>query len=724
MPNLDAIGQYPTEQTLGGRSNREAYWQKTWRSRSVFRVPLKNDGRRDTYVLVSCPFTSGMAHMGHARSYSIADAYARFRRASGDSVLFSIGYDAFGLPAEIRAIAESTTPRMWVKRSVAKMNEQFEALGFSFDWDRVFVSSDPNIYKWSQWLFLLLHEAGLISRRQGAVDWCEHCETTLSAGQAEGGICWRCHEETAVAFADQWFLDLSSFCDENFSRLEELDGWNKLALGTQRSLLGRATALEVDLVDERGRNLTVFVGDEVEHADVVVMSANHPDLSNWLNECTRGRVAAHCFAHRKRATCHFSLNGAVDSGHRLKVPGAEGSVPLLISCEVDSLYGPGAVLLECRAAGTAANVPREVGISLSTLPVRSTVRYRVAAFPISRQRCWGTPIPIVQCPACGLVPVSKAELPISLPDEMSEPKGGNVLAEMPAFWRCRCPRCGGEARRETDTLDCHFDATWQQVPLAVLPKDRGERMFDHPELTRWFPISRYVQGADIGGFVLDERAVSKLLRDLDHAPYLPDGEPYEGALMHGMVKLDGKKMSKHLNNSVNPDDLVSRYGADAVRFGLLHAAAPARDISWTESVVKNAERFLSRVLAYSEPRIRGVDSETEGFVVHGGSKRRRELLRWCEIGRNRITDGYDRLEMHKVTRALMVLFSRIEDFGARAKNEHDPTSQNAEAEAAALLLFAQLLAPIAPHTAEDLWQLSGKARLLAEMPWPGALARE
>jgi leucyl-tRNA synthetase len=701
---------------------REGYWQETWRARSVFRVPPKRDGHRDTYVLVSCPFTSGAAHIGHARSYSIADAYARFRRAAGDSVLFSIGYDAFGLPAEIRAIAESIEPRAWVTRSTTRMNEQFESLGFSFDWDRIFVSSDPAVYKWSQWLFLLLREAGLIARRRAPVDWCERCETTLSAGQAEGGVCWRCHEATTVVFAHQWFLDLSPLCDENFSRLEELDRWNKLALGTQASLLGRVAGLEADLVDERGRELTVFVEEEVEHANAIVMSPHHPNLDSWLDERTSGMVAANCLAHRRRGAPYDSVDAYVETTHRLGAPGGEATVPLLISSEVDSRYGPNAVLVD-RRAGAGAGAGAEAGISLSTLAVRPTTRYRVAPFPISRQRCWGAPIPMVHCPACGLSPVSKAELPICLPEEMPAARGGNVLAEMPDFWRCRCPRCGGEARRETDTLDCHFDATWQQVPLAVPPEDRSERMFDHPELSRWFPISRYVQGADIGGFVLDERAVSKLLRDLGHAPYLPDGEPYEGALMHGMVKLDGQKMSKHLSNSVDPDQLVSRYGADAVRFGLLHAAAPSRDFSWSDAVVQNAEQFLSRAIAYAEPRLLA-DSEAKSLHLDGGSKRRRQLLRWCAIGRDRITDGYEKLEMHTVARALMTLFSRIEDFGARTTGEHDPASQNPKAEAAALLLFVQLLAPIAPHTAEQLWQLSGREGLVTEMPWPAPVAGE
>jgi leucyl-tRNA synthetase len=710
---------YPPQQAPAS-SVCERHWQKTWRARSVFRVPEREEGSRDIYVLVSCPFTSGTAHIGHARSYSIADAFARFRRASGDSVLFSIGYDAFGLPAEIRAHAESVEPGAWVTRSTIRMNEQFEALGFSFDWDRMFVSSDPAIYKWSQWLFLLLHEAGLILSREAPVDWCGCCETTLSASQAKDAICWRCHGDTTVVFAQQWFLDLSSFCGENFSRLEELAEWNKLALGTQRSLLGRVEGREVDLIDERGQELTAFVDAEVEHADAVVMSPYHPNLVSWLDERTRGEVIANCLAHRRRGDRSGSASDAVETGHQLRAPTGEASVPLLISSELDSRYGPNAVLVNRRRAEDAIHI-EDVGISVSMLSVRPTTRYRLAAFPISRQRCWGAPIPIVHCPTCGLVPVPKTELPICLPEKMPDTRVGNVLTELPDFWRCRCPRCEGEAKRETDTLDCHFDATWQQVPLAVPPKDRNERMFDHPELTRWFPIARYIQGADIGGFVLDERAVSKLLRDLGHASYLPNGEPYEGALMHGMVKLDGQKMSKHLNNSVDPDDLVSRYGADAVRFGLLHAAAPARDIGWSDSVVLSAEQFLSRVVAYSEPRLRDADLKIKSLHLHGGSKRRLQLLRWCEIGRGKITEGYERLEMHKVTRALTALFSRIEDFGVRTANEHDPTNKNPKAEAAALLLFVQMLAPIAPHTAEHLWQLTSQESLVTETSWPTPL---
>jgi len=688
----------------------EQHWQAAWRASSAFSVPEKQDGRRDTYVLVSCPFTSGNAHIGHARSYAIADAYARYRRASGDAVLFSIGYDAFGLPAEIRASAEAIAPEDWVGRSTSRMNEQFEALGFSFDWKRMFVSSDPAIYKWSQWLFLLLHEEGLITRREAPVDWCEHCETTLSAGQAAGGTCWRCHEATTVVFAHQWFLDLSSFCEENYSRLEELDGWNKLAVGTQRSLLGKVEGWETDLVDERGRTLTAFVDADVECADSVVMSPYHPNLADWIDHHARDEVIANCRQHRKCGGHRRYIGNAVETGHRLRSPGAGTSVPLLFSSEVDSRYGPDAVLIDRGDAG--------VGLRRSLLSVRPTTRYRVASFPISRQRCWGAPIPIVHCSTCGLVPIKRSELPVYLPKGMPGARKGNVLAGLPSFWQCRCPQCGAEAKRETDTLDCHFDATWQQVPLAVPSGERRKRMFDHPELARWFPITRYVQGADIGGFVLDERAVSKLLRDQGLADYLPKGEPYAGSLMHGMVRLGGQKMSKHLDNNVDPDDLVSVHGADAVRFGLLHAAAPARDITWSDSVVQIAELFLSQVLSYSEPRLRNVALEHRDLSSYQRSKLQLQLLRWCAIGRTKITSGYEALEMHKVTRALMLLFSRIEDFGVRTASEHDPMEENAKAEATALLFFAQLLSPIAPHTAEHLWQLAGQEPLVAETKWP------
>ncbi|HET7417344.1 MAG TPA: class I tRNA ligase family protein [Solirubrobacterales bacterium] len=704
----------------------ERRWQKKWRSENTFRMPTSDGERTDTCVMVVCPFTSGEAHMGHVRSYSIGDAYARFRRAQGDAVLFSIGFDAFGLPAETRAITNGSNPRDWVESSARKMCEQFEALGFSFDWERVFLSSDPEIYKWSQWLFLVLREAGLVFRREGLVDWCESCNTVLAPSQVEEGVCWRCHRPTGVVSTPQWFLNVGAYNDENFERLTSLTGWNKLALGAQRSLLSRVEGVEFELCDERGEKITVFAEEQevLKEAVAVMISPQHPQLSLWTDARTRHLARDHCV--EARASVGGSLNSPapVNTGHRIGTNRNSADLPLFISAQIDSRYGPAAILVTpagFREAGGTKVRQRGRRLEIASTALRPAARYRVSAFPISRQRAWGAPIPIVHCPDCGTVPVPYSELPVTLPAHLPVSAEFNILAKSEDFVSCRCPGCKGDAKRETDTLDCHFDATFQHIPLAVPPSDRKERMFDHPELSRWFPISRYVQGADIGGYIFDQRAVTKALRDLGHIDFLADGEPYAGALMHGMVTLKGRKMSKHLGNVVNPQQLVRRYGADAVRIGVLEAAAPAHNVNWSEELVSNAERFLVQIVGYTNPRL-DASAFSEGEPrIDRAVKRRRRLARWCEVGLEKVTRSLEGLEMHRVTRELAALFSRIEHFGAQFETGRERTAADIQAEVAALLLFVRLLAPIAPHTAEELWKLGGGPGLVADAAWPVAV---
>ena len=568
--------------TATAQADLEGRWRARWREAAVFAVPPPAAGVRDMNVQVSCPFTSGAAHMGHVRSYSIADAYARYRRARGDAVLFTIGFDAFGLPAELGAIAAGVQPEQWVTEGALEMRRQFDRLGISFDWSRSFMSSDPAIYRWSQWLFLVLLEAGMVAHRQGTVDWCPSCQTVLAKSQVVDGECWRCHGPTEAVERMQWYLETAVYGDENRARLGSLNGWSEFALTVQRAL--------VDEMDGR--------------------------------------------------------------------------------------------------------------------------------FPISRQRAWGAPIPIVHCAACGGVPVPFEQLPVTLPDDLRVDPDRNVLSRADDFLTCRCPACGGPARREADTLDCHFDATWQQYPQQVPAADRAEAMFDHPELARWLPVALYVHGADIGNIVLDERAVAKALRDLGRLE-LPEGEPYAGILMHGMVKLSGSKMSKHLGNAVGPQELVEQHGADALRVGILQAAAPARDVNWSPELATGAGRFLARLREHAAERLSFCAPLGSRPRIDRSTKRRRRLGRHCDVALDRVGAHMDALDVHRAVRETTGLFERIDDFandpGAKGWNTPD---EDDLAEAAALLLLTRLIAPFAPHIAEELWELAGCEPFVCQASWP------
>jgi leucyl-tRNA synthetase len=719
----------------------EASRQAAWSERDAFAAPEPSDGSRSIYIKPSSPFTSGKLHMGHVRDYSIGDAYARFRRARGDDVLFGFGFDAFGLPAEMAAIERKIRPADWVESCGERMLEQMRRLGFSFDYERVFYSSDEAQYRWSQWLFVTLLEAGLIYRDDTTVDWCDHCRTTLAALQVEDGRCWRCHNEVRLIRRPTWFLRITPYLEENDARLPELEpDWDEISLSTQRYILGRSDGVEVDLGDADGPSLTAFTPhrDSVAQASFVLLSPRHPELEAWAADPA---VAEQLDKLRsggwERSARDAKSVPLVDTGASVAAPWSGAQLPLVVSPLVDARYGPTAALgipaVDEADAALAARVERLQGASAgrdaeaeapapdagagadTATPdaaqpqTRPTVRYRAADFSISRQRFWGTPIPIVNCEGCGSVPVPEQDLPVVLPRDIEPTGEGNPLAERAEFVDVTCPRCGEPAKRETDTLDCHFDALWLWVPSAVPPPARAEPMFSHPDLQRWLPSERLVAGADSGGFVFDQRVVTKALRDIGPFSFMEHGEPFSGCLFHEMVIADGRKMSKHLGNVVDPDELVEQYGADTVRLAVLYAAGPAKTLNWNDGALRFAARFLHNVWIYSQQRFAGLDVAPEDAEAAGDTEFMRErLCKWCDNGLSRITGDLEELQMHKAVRNVTRLFERIQDFEKRViQRRGELCRADAEAQVAALRLLAQTLAPFAPHVAEALLLASG-----------------
>jgi len=762
----------------------EARRQSEWRERDVYATPPPTPGRPDAYVKAVCPFTSGHIHVGHVRSYTIADAYARWRRMAGDSVLFSIGFDAFGLPAELAAIANQESPADWVQRSYEYMLDQFERMGFSFDWERVFVSSDEEQYKWSQWLFLAFLDAGLLYQEEANVDWCDSCQTTLASLQVEDGRCWRCNGPARLIKRKQWFLRISAYIEENERGIDaHADQWDKPALTAQRAILGRIDGVEVDLstaptaatdefscpgdensslsggnaadADAAAEVLTCFTEhpDAIGQARFVAISPRHPELEALLGD--RAEVLAELEEVRQggwqRGDRSAESVPAIDSGVRLRAPnGAE--LPLVISPSVDGRYGPTAVLGVPAADESDGVIARRLDLpkpepKLATTPAvgqdaaahagagrangarpagpRPAVRYRAGDFAISRQRSWGAPIPMVHCQACGVVAVAKEDLPVALPRDLKPTGEGNPLAAREDFMATACPTCGGDARRETDTLDCHFDDLWMWLPTCVPKADRGERMFDHPECERWLPGAMLIHGADGGGYFFDQRVTAKALRDIGPLAHLTDGEQFDGAVMHEMVTQDGRKMSKHLGNVVDPDDLMGRVGADTTRLAVLHGARPSRALNWTENAVQYCGKFLSDLWAYAAERLPGPDAAeaVAGPDPDGAEQRRARLEGWVATAAEKVTEDLERVEMQRAVKNAMRLFERIEEFDGKSRraNRGELASADARAIAAALTVLAQLLTPFAPHVGEELWLASG-----AEGPatWPSVVEKE
>jgi leucyl-tRNA synthetase len=744
----------------------EAARQASWLREDAFRTPEAVGERPRRYIKPSAPFTSGNIHIGHVRSYSIGDAYARFCRARGEDVLFAFGFDSFGLPAELGAIAGKEPPSDWVERCAQHMTGQLKRLGFSFDWERTFMSSDASMYRWSQWLFLTLLEAGLVYRGSGSVDWCDTCQTTLATIQVEQGLCWRCHNPVRLVQRPQWYLRISAYLAENDRRLEELAAsgtWDENALASQRFVLGRVDGIELDLEDEDGATLTVFTphADALGQARFVAISPKHPEVERWAS----GAEVAERLEELRSGGLDRSARDAeamplVDTGRTLPSPSGGDPLPVIVSPMVDGRFGATAVLGipehdrtdaviaermlgPGKAFGATGDPSQESAAGAQAIPAagvrtREAVRYRANDFTISRQRSWGTPIPIVYCEQCGAVPIPKEQLPVILPRDLTPTGTGNPLAEREDFVHTACPRCGGAATRETDTLDCHFDALWLWVPVCVPPSERGqalEHILALEDLRAWLPCERVVAGSDSGNFVFDQRTVTKALRDIGPLEFLGEGEPFAGCLFHEMVIRDGRKMSKHLGNVVDPDELVAQYGADTIRLAVLYAARPQRSLNWSDSDVKRCHRFLRQLWDYAQARFAaspadvGERSAANGVATEDGQAPavgpdktehlRKRLDQWCETAVEKITQDTRELEMHSAVRNAMRLFDRVRDYEKRVIAKRGwLCTEDQEALVEALRTLARVLLPFAPHIAEELLLASTPPGGEIDTSWP------
>jgi leucyl-tRNA synthetase len=751
---LTASSRYPAVMPSdpGNRSTHrydpaavEARRQHDWQERQAFKTPASAEpGQLAKYVKPSAPFTSGNIHIGHVRSYSIGDAYARFLRARGDSVLFAFGFDAFGLPAELGAIAGGVSPSAWVTRCAEHMTGQLERLGFSFDWDRSFLSSDPGMYRWSQWLFLVLLDAGLIYRGTGNVDWCDTCQTTLATIQVENGACWRCHNPVRLIQRPQWYLRISAYLEENDRRLDEIaESWDDTALASQRFVLGRTDGVELEVPTPDGAPLWVFTphADALELARFVLISPKHPEVERWTSDADiQAQLEDLRSGGLERSSREADAIPLVDTRRTVPAPTGGPPLPVLISPVVDGRFGATAVfgiperdrtdevvaqrLSERHPTEPSAGAGAGAGGPAATVAdARRAVRYRANDFTVSRQRSWGTPIPIVYCESCGTVPVPREQLPVRLPTDLKPTGEGNPLAEREDFVQTACPTCHGPARRETDTLDCHFDALWLWVPACVPPAERDatlEHILGLEDLRRWLPSERLVAGSDSGNFVFDQRVVTKALRDLGPLSFMTQGEPFAGALFHEMVIRDGRKMSKHLGNVVDPDELVTQFGADTVRLAVVWAARPQKSLNWSDSAVQFARKFLNNLWNYSHARFNAQPSEDQPDLDPDSTEfLRARLTKWCDTAVEKVTEDMEVLEMHKAVRNVIRLLDRIKDFESRVLARSGALSRaDHEALVEALALMARLLAPFAPHIGEELWLASGHGVPGEELTWP------
>jgi leucyl-tRNA synthetase len=715
----------------------ERKWQATWQEHTAFSTPASAEGKSDAYIFVAPPSSSGDIDLAQLRGYMLADAHARFRRSRGDAVLSTFGLHAFAPPADRSAEARGETFTDCVTGRCPQMRDMLQRLGCSFDSSRSFSTGDPDVYRWSQWLFLTLLEDGLVYRHDGLVDRCETCNIVLASTQVDEDRCPRCRRAVQLVRRAQWYLKLSAYNEENDRRLEELTGWTTSAIAAQRTALGRVDGVELEAYALDGTALTVFTAypEAIAEAAFVAVSPNHPELSSWIGDSDKERCLQRLSLKPGRDD-HSQAEPplSVETGLSVQIPEGANPLPVLICPHVDARFGSTAILgTPARDAGDrllAAGLEQPTGLSWrldkGRLTTRRAIRYRASDLPVSQQRAWGTPIPLVHCDSCGAIPVPVEQLPVLRPQKLVVSEDGKTLTACPDFVACTCPVCGQDARRDTETLDCRMDLAWMELPPAVPSADRARAMFSHPELSRWLPVNQFIHGPDDGSSVLMQRMVAKSLRDRGMLDFLPTGEPYARTLVYGMVKLGGPGIGDQVGD-VRISELVDQFGADAVRFAIAYAANPAKSCTWNEHLLPYCHTFLNSLWEYADPRLRASPDRSRDVSLETSDPLRLRLASWCETAIRKITENFETLEMQRATRNVILMLTRIEDFERRVLAQRgELTEHDREALSVALRLLVQLLAPLSPHIAEELWRRAGCTEALLSAPWPtrGALATD
>ena len=746
----------------------EAKWQKEWEQAELFKV-REDPNRQKYYLLEMFPYPSGKIHMGHVRNYAIGDVVARFKRMRGLNVLHPMGWDAFGLPAEAAAIQNNTHPAEWTCRNIEYMRSQLKKMGLSYDWSREIYTSDPNYYKWEQWLFIKLFERGLAYKKEAYVNWCKTCRTVLANEQAEGGTCWRCEGEVTQKLLPQWFLKITDYAEELLDCLEDLKGWPEKVILMQRNWIGKSRGAEIlfpldgsegaiQVFTTRQDTLygVTFVSLAPEHPSVEELVANSPERSKAMSFVQRI-----INQDRVTRTGEGQKKEGIFTGAYCRHPLTEELIPIYVANFVLPEYGTGAVMAvpahdqrdfefakeyglpikvvitpegeelqpdqltqAYEGDGTMVNsgpfsgMPNREGMDKIVLKLESlslgkgAVSYRLRDWGISRQRYWGAPIPIIYCPSCGPVPVPYQDLPVVLPAQVDlGANAGSALPECPDFVNTSCPACQQPARRETDTMDTFVESSWYFARYAC--PDYSAGMFDAPRVDYWLPVDQYIGGVEHAVMhLLYARFFTKVMRDLG---LLKTAEPFTNLLTQGMVVKDGAKMSKSKGNVVDPDELIERYGADTSRLFSLFAAPPERDLEWSNRGVEGSYRFLNRVWRLVERYRYLFEREGDQEALSPAEAEDLKLARLTHATIKKVTEDIEkRFHFNTAISAIMELTNYLGQLPEEIEDRRP-----AEAVKDAITSMLLLLHPFAPHISEELWHRLGKEGFLLNQAWPG-----
>ena len=783
----------------------ESKWQRRWVDEKVAEVDVRAPGEK-FYMLNMFPYPSGDLHVGHGRNYILGDALYRHLRMQGRAALNPMGWDAFGLPAENAAIKRGIHPGEWTRANIAREKQQFERWGILYDWSKEVASCDPSYYRWNQWLFLQLFERGLAYRGKAPVNWCPSCQTVLANEQVVDAHCERCGSAVTQRELEQWFFKITDYADRLEEGLDSLTEWPDKVKTMQRNWIGRSIGADVEFqVPALGRSLTVFTTrpDTIFGATFLVLAPEHPavaeliadapdraELSQWI-ETVRNQSNLERQSESSGKEGRFTGSFAVN-------PFTDENIPIWLGNFVLPQYGTGAIMsvpahdqrdfefaqqygLPIRVvvapAGEAvtsttlieAYTEKENGVSIDSGPItglatpraifrilaeiesrdigKRTTRYRLRDWLISRQRYWGTPIPVVYCDRCGIVPVKDSDLPIELPlDVPFTGKQGNPLAKMASFVETRCPKCDGPGRRETDTMDTFVDSSWYYN--RFISAGDTTQIFDSKLVNRWLPVDQYIGGIEHAILhLLYARFICRVLFDMklvsfeepfarlfnqgmitkegfrdpsENMSWVPldqverrDGVPYRKTTGEKLVPEVGK-MSKSRFNVVPPDELIDRFGADTERVYTLFIAPPDKEAAWSDEGVIGAYRFLNRVWNLGEQiAALSKDAEQPDDAAHPMIRKSHQTI---EL----VTARIGRFELNTAISALMELSNTIGEYLNRGG-----TSRNAAEES--YLTLVKLLHPFAPHITEEVWEMFGGEGLLVVSKWPvgdPALMRE
>ena len=739
--------------------------QQYWLKKQSFHV-TEDLNKEKFYCLSMFPYPSGSLHMGHVRNYTLGDVIARYQRALGKNVLQPIGWDAFGLPAENAAIKHGIPPAVWTKQNIAAMKAQFLRLGNAYDWRREITTCDPLYYRWEQWFFIKLYEKGMVYKKNAIVNWDPVDQTVLANEQVVDGRGWRSGALVERKEISQWFIKITAYADELLASLDKLEGWPAQVKQMQRNWIGRSEGTEVYFkVEGVSKRLKIYTTrpDTLMGATYLAVAPDHPlaklaastneEVQVFLNSCQGVRMAeAELATMEKRG---------VDTGLFAIHPITGEKLPVWVANFVLMQYGFGAVMavpahdqrdwefakkydlpikLVIKANDTSAHDLTNAAFTgvgtlihsgqfngLSSLEAKkaitdyveqqdagkATVNYRLRDWGVSRQRYWGTPIPMIICEECGIVPVPEADLPVVLPEQIEITGSGSPLAQCSEFIHTTCPKCGQDATRESDTFDTFVESSWYYARFAC--KGQENAMLDD-RAKYWTPVDQYVGGIEHAVMhLLYARFFHKLMRD---EGLLNSDEPFISLLTQGMVLKDGHKMSKSLGNIVDPNHLIDTYGADTARLFMMFAAPPEQSLEWSDTAVEGSHRFLKRLWAFAYQH-KQLFIEVNDLFADGNNK-----INWqqCEnrLKKSRLivhqilaqaSHDYERNQFNTVVSSCMKLFNELSSY--QIETEEDKYFLHS-----GMSFLLQLLAPITPHICHHLWLQLGFEKIIIDAPWP------